>query len=135
MGVTLQEKLGTLVVDRCWCGIQHAIPESLYNEQNNQHDNGEQQVDIFCPLGHSYVLRGKSKVTQLSAQLVQEKASHDQTKAALRNTEARRRAQKGVNTRLKDHISKGVCPCCKRSFVNLRRHMEQKHPNYAEKAK
>ena len=27
-------------------------------------------------------------------------------------------------------IHKGVCPCCNRSFTNLKRHMETKHPEH-----
>jgi hypothetical protein len=29
----LREHSGVLVVVRCWCGIQHGIPESLRNER------------------------------------------------------------------------------------------------------
>jgi len=47
-------------------------------------------------------------------------------------TERRLSAQKGVTTRIKNRVANGVCPCCKRSFTDLRRHMETKHPKYAE---
>ncbi len=32
-------------------------------------------------------------------------------------------------TRKLARVSKGVCPCCKRSFTNLRRHMATRHAN------
>lgn len=32
---------------------------------------------------------------------------------------------------LKARVSNGVCPCCRRSFENLQRHMATKHPAYA----
>lgn len=31
-------------------------------------------------------------------------------------------------TRKLSRVQRGVCPCCKRSFSNLARHMEKKHP-------
>lgn len=31
-------------------------------------------------------------------------------------------------------VHKGVCPCCNRSFTNLRRHMATKHPESVKKA-
>lgn len=33
--------------------------------------------------------------------------------------------------RLKKRVAAGVCPCCTRSFQNLRRHMATKHPEHA----
>lgn len=35
---------------------------------------------------------------------------------------------KAQTTRVKN----GVCPCCNRSFQNLKRHMNTKHPNWSE---
>lgn len=128
----LQEKSGTLVVLRCWCGIQHAVPESLRGLQERQHHNGEPQESIYCPLGHQHQIAGPSQVSRLSAQLTQERARHDQTKAALRETEARRRRQKAANTRLKARVAKGICPSCHRTFVNVQRHMARKHPEYGQ---
>ena len=39
-------------------------------------------------------------------------------------------AQKGVTTKLRKRVKNGVCPCCNRTFVNLKRHMASKHPEY-----
>lgn len=40
-------------------------------------------------------------------------------------------AQRGQTTKLKNRIAKGVCPCCQRSFQNLKRHMESQHPDFS----
>ena len=37
---------------------------------------------------------------------------------------------KGAMVKAKRRVGKGVCPCCSRSFANVRRHMESKHPGY-----
>lgn len=39
-----------------------------------------------------------------------------------------RDGMKGALRKVKIRVGRGVCPCCNRSFENLRRHMESKHP-------
>ena len=41
------------------------------------------------------------------------------------------RATKGVVTKIRRRVANGVCPCCKRHFVNLKRHMSGQHPEFA----
>ncbi|MFB3077027.1 MAG: hypothetical protein ACE1Y4_03380 [Lysobacterales bacterium] len=67
--------------------------------------------------------------------LCRERARHDQTRADLEATELSRRAHKAAATRIKNRVARGVCPCCNRSFTNLHRHMESKHPNYLKDTK
>ena len=128
----LQERSGHLVVDRCWCGIQHAIPMNLHETAKRHRDEGRKPVEIYCPLGHSYIKSGESKVDELNRRLAAERARHDQTRAELRSTEAKRRAHKAVATKLKKRAAAGMCPCCETSFPNLREHMVQEHPEFRE---
>jgi len=130
--LTLAEKQGQLTVVRCWCGIQHAVPESLRDLQLRQFNDGLTAKFIYCPLGHRYQPAGITEAERLRRRLVEREAAHDQTRAALRNTENQRRAERAAKTRLKNRIGNGVCPCCKRSFTNLRRHMDTKHPDYTK---
>ena len=51
-------------------------------------------------------------------------------KAQRKFAEHRVRAEKGAKTKLKNRIANGVCPCCTRSFQNLQRHIETKHPEF-----
>lgn len=129
---TLFEAMGTLSRVRCWCGIQHAVPASLRDEQLRQFNDGEEATSIYCPLGHQHAPAGVTEAERLRRRLQQTKAAHDQTKAQLRDAENQRRAQKAAKTRLKNRIANGVCPCCHRTFVNLLRHMSKKHPGYTE---
>jgi len=41
---------------------------------------------------------------------------------------------KAAAARLQKRVANGVCPCCTRSFANLRRHMETTHPEYKASA-
>lgn len=119
-----------LIVHQCWCGISHAIPQSLHQEAvNNGHS-------VWCPLGHSWVIEEtendklRKRLQREEAHLCRERARHDQTRSELEWTERSRNAHKGAKTRLMNRVARGVCPCCQRSFTNLHRHMETKHPNY-----
>jgi DNA repair exonuclease SbcCD ATPase subunit len=46
------------------------------------------------------------------------------------DTERRLSAQKAQTTKARKRAAAALCPCCNRSFVQLRRHMETKHPGY-----
>lgn len=114
----------------CTCGITYAIPERF---RQMRKDDG---VSWRCPNGHhqSYC---ESITKKLERKLNREIASHDRTRTSLThsrertdNAERRVSAQKGVATKLRKRAANGVCPCCTRSFVNLRRHMKTKHPEY-----
>ena len=120
-----------LVVLRCWCGIAHAVPSTLRNEQLRQHHDGTGRVmSIFCPLGHEHAPGSTPKHKELEQQLQRERAKHDQTKAALESAKRSRNAVKAAHTRTKNRVAKGVCPCCNRTFQNLHRHMVSQHPDY-----
>lgn len=131
----IEHYVGTekLVVERCWCGILHAIPESL-----DKQARGESRHTVYCPLGHDWVVR-ETAAQKLQKELQRERQQHDQTRAALADekVEVRRQrhlvnAERSAKTRIKNRVANGVCPCCTRSFSNLRRHMESKHPNYTK---
>lgn len=122
----------TLVTEQCWCGIWHAVPKSLVDNQRRQFQDGEKQTSIHCPIGHGWVIKGESEASKLQRRLTREESRHDQTRAELRETEARRRAEKAAKTRIKNRVAAGVCPCCKRCFQNLGRHMTTKHPGWKD---
>lgn len=127
----------TLVVETCWCGMAHAVPEELVDHQQRQHRDGVQQTGIYCPLGHVWVRSGKGEAErqrERAAQLERNLQVARETAAAERDlredTERRLAAQKGATTRAKKRHAAGVCPCCKRSFAQLRRHIASQHPEY-----
>lgn len=128
---------GTLVIETCWCGMPHAIPQELRNHQWEQKQNGKTQDGIYCPAGHKWIFKGTSQVDRLKQELelankraLNITAAHDQTKAALRETELSLRGTKAAKTRIKNRIAKGVCPCCNRYFKELDRHMHDQHPEF-----
>lgn len=115
---------GAFITETCYsCGMAFGMPEDFRNEKLR---NGG---SFYCPSGHGQHY-SEPIVNKLERQLAVEQSKHDQTKANLKDTRGALTAEKGHRTRLKNRIKNGVCPCCNRSFQNLRRHMNHKHPGY-----
>lgn len=132
MGTRTITYTGSLVVTSCWCGIQLAIPNDLYDFAKRKGQN------VYCPLGHSFVY-GDTKYKQLEreaeearAQLARERARRDQAEAEAEHQKARARGYKGAMVQTKKRAAKGVCPVpgCRRHFVDVQRHVESKHPGW-----
>lgn len=113
-----------LVVTHCWCGIALAIPSNL---DRVARDEGH---DVHCPLGHAFVY-GESNEKKLEAERWRHRATRDLLAAEERSHQATR----GHLTRQKKRAVEGVCPCCKRTFKQLARHMSAKHPEYVAHAR
>ena len=124
-----------LVEHQCWCGVWHAIPAGLSREAM------ERGHAVHCPLGHSWSIM-ESETEKLRKKLVARQADLDQARAAVLHERDRRErevaderrhtaAARGQLTKIKNRVAHGVCPCCKRTFQQLARHMRTKHPEYA----
>ncbi len=105
------------------CHMYHAIPDSLYRKAK---DDGK---SWHCPAGHTLVFT-ESEKHRLEKALAFEKECKES--ARRREDKALRQisAMKGVITKTKNRIANGVCPCCRRTFQNMRQHMKHMHPDY-----
>ena len=117
---------GTLTGLTCWvCGVDFALPEILHRKRT------EDGKDFWCPNGHA-IAYGPSLLDQEKKRraAAEARATHadDQRRAAERQLSAAR----GQMTKLRKRVGNGVCPCCKRTFQQLGRHMKAKHPDYAD---
>jgi len=121
---------GELLVVKCWCGMRHGIPAELRRHQLRVQDQGGDPVTVYCPLGHAHIPAGESTADRLTRQLREERDRAAYARAAQDQAEASARAYKGVATKARKRAAAATCPCCKRSFVQLRRHLESKHPDY-----
>lgn len=91
-----------------------------------------------CPFGHELVFNklpsGADKLRLERDRLKQQLAQRDDEIARQRDlrqmAERQTAAARGQVTRLKNRAAAGVCPCCNRSFENLRRHMTAKHKGF-----
>jgi Zn finger protein HypA/HybF involved in hydrogenase expression len=106
------------------CGVYFGFPQHSVDAKQN---NGG---TFWCPNGHSQAWqvttvekqrRQIEKLQQNEARLMQERQAEIDKRFAAEKRELA----------LKRRIGKGTCPCCKRTFTNVQRHMAHKHPEIA----
>lgn len=108
------------------CGLYFMVPFALEKRWRRDHSH------FYCPNGHGLVFRADSDVERLRKEndrLRKEKEWAEQ--ATKRADEAATAASKRLS-RLKWRARHGVCPCCKRTFRQLARHMASRHPGFKE---
>lgn len=133
--------VGLYILDCADCGVVFAITRD-YEERRR--DDG---AKFYCPNGHvnqwyeSEADRAKKRAAELEKRLARTEEDRSRYQEWLRTereahkaTERSLSATKGVVTRTKRRIGKGVCPCCNRHFTNVERHMTTQHPGYAAPA-
>jgi hypothetical protein len=118
------------VQECCVCFIRFAVPKSFDDARRRDGKS------FFCPVGHSqsYTESENDRIRRERDRLKQEQARlNDEVNRQRELCEAAERsasARKGQITRLKKRAAAGVCPCCNRSFENLKNHMSAKHPGF-----
>jgi len=124
---------GVLVIEDCYkCHIRFGLPADMQARRIQDHET------FWCPSGHPQAYVGKTPLqkardeaaelkTDLKYARLARDAARDQAEAAHRSAAA----HKGHATRLRNLISKGICPCCRRNFANVREHMASEHPGFA----
>lgn len=120
-GTEITVQLTPLTCGARGCGVPFAITNDLYRKASADHSIG-----FWCPNGHKVYFQGKSTEDQLRDAEAGKVALRDQLEAAAREAESVR----GALLRDRHRFANGVCPCCNRSFENVRRHMTTKHPDY-----
>lgn len=112
----------------CSCGILFAVPTDWIDARRAD------KASFYCPNGHSlsYQVSTLEKVKQEKERVEREMQSklNEANHALLvvqKECESERRKRRKIEAR----ISKGVCPCCNRTFSNIQQHMSTKHKEYA----
>jgi hypothetical protein len=126
------------VVSCCSCGVDFAFPEDLRQKFLNDRDRW-----FYCPNGHRQHYTGKTEAEKLREQLEAERRRvayrEEQIEAereAREHAEAQARGYKGAMVQARKRSAKGVCPApgCKRSFVDVAKHVATKHPDLVDQA-
>lgn len=106
----------------CTCSVRFYTPVELYERRK------ETGNTFWCPNGHEqhFTETTKKKLERAELELSQVKASRDRERD-------QRLAAEAATLRLKRRVSKGVCPCCKRTVSQLAKHMETKHPEFPDR--
>lgn len=101
------------------CDVTFAMSREMYDETR------ETGGPWWCPRGHRRYWCGQTTEQKLRDTEAREVHLADQ----LRASEASAEAARVATARLLQRAINGVCPCCKRSFDNLRRHVATVHPD------
>lgn len=107
------------------CGIRFALESGYHKKLLEDHD-----LWWYCPNGHKIHYLGKTVEDVLRDQLKWAKEDAERHRKSAESARRSTSVVRGHLTRVKRRVSHGVCPCCNRSFENLRRHMSTKHPEY-----
>lgn len=128
-----------LYVWTCSCGAKQAMTKEANAIYRQTH------ATFYCVHGHlRHYPAGPTEEDKLREQLDAERRKRQSAEQNIamyadEAREARERAEKerhrangykGHATRITKRAKAGVCPCCNRSFENLRRHMATKHPTF-----
>lgn len=115
------------------CGGTYAINER-YRSEKQAKGGGWNCPYCKCTWGF---FGDNNENTRLKKELeLERKRKEWAQQEAAREREAKEAAlrreigQRAAKTRLRNRVKNGVCPCCTRSFQNLREHMANKHPDF-----
>ena len=110
-----------LVLEECFtCGIGIAMTES---QKRAYHELG---MTIRCVLGHGTVRR-KTEVQRLKDQLSEQKKRTAKLEGEIVGKDALLHIETKKRRSLERRVRNGVCPHCRRSFQNLKRHIASQH--------
>jgi len=126
MAVKYLTRTATIILEPIFCykcGVCFGMTDDMDNMRQRDKDT------FYCPNGHGQVYSGKSFEAELSqAHSALRRAELEKSRLANDNMTLAKK-----NRSLKQRAVGGMCPCCKRSFVGLARHMKSKHPDFAAK--
>lgn len=114
------------------CGVPTGLPQDHLARLRN---NGK---SFWCFNGHEQgwsdteEKRLKRKLAQVESE--RDQARRDAEFQATQRESERKQAEKD-RKRIHRRITAGMCPCCRRTFVRLARHIAHKHPDFKKDAK
>lgn len=115
------------------CGMTFGAPEHWLNKHCREGGGG-----FHCPAGHALTF-GKSDLAKARDELVAVKREKERQEALKAEAQKERdhfiertRQEEAKANRLRQRAHGGKCPCCKKNFIALKRHMSTKHPDYAK---
>jgi hypothetical protein len=120
----------TFKVVTCYtCGIPFGITSELYKRAVT-----DAIGSVTCPACGKLTCWRESddqkKIKELERKLTWETNEVARQKQQREVAEASLTATRGVVTKMRKRVSVGTCPCCKRNFSQLARHMKTKHPDF-----
>lgn len=120
--VQITEATDFVLVECCKCATPFLMTTRLNKSLRNSKDT------FYCPFGHEQGYYGKNTTEKLKDELEALRLEKQKERELLENKWLDEMNEKLKLQKQLKRVHKGTCPCCNRSFVNLKRHMETKHP-------
>lgn len=108
------------------CGGVYAVNRNYFRQRQEQ---GGYWNCPYCRVSWGFS-KNDSEVARLRKAAQSWERHYHNVSEELVDTRNSLRATKAAKTRLKKRVAAGVCPCCRRTFQNLARHMATEHPSY-----
>lgn len=106
------------------CGILVVMTSDVQARLRRSHDT------FYCLNGHKQYWPGESDIEEAQRELREEQLRRERAEKATKTARKAEAIARGKMRAQGERIANGVCPCCNRSFQNLHRHMQTKHPKW-----
>ena len=115
-----------LATETCYtCHMLFAMPKAL---QEKRREDGK---IFYCPAGHGQHYKpGNSEQDRLKRELDRERQIREAAEARAGKAEQNLSQVARAHRKMRQRVMNGVCPCCNRSFGNLREHMKTEHADF-----
>lgn len=111
----------------CNCGMAFAMVTEFRRKCLNNHN-----ISFFCPAGHGQHYTGQNEAQRLQRELERERELLASSKAHTEKVKGDLSRITKAHKRMRVRVANGVCPCCNRSFTNLRDHMKTQHAEFGK---
>ena len=118
----------------CNCGMRFPMFASFERHVRRYSGGKDERGEFYCPKGHAQHYSAESdgdRAKRLAAELSAAKQREETLRYQARIAEQKRKAEVTKRKNIEKRIANGVCPCCKRTFIDLQRHMKSKHPEFS----
>ena len=112
----------------CNCGMAFAMEVDFQKRRRADHKL------FYCPAGHAQHYTGASAEQKLQRELAQKQRDLDEARHRAARAENERANIQKAHRKMRARVVNGVCPCCNRSFENLRMHMQTQHADFGKES-
>lgn len=109
----------------CNCSMLFAV---LQDFNRLRREDGK---TFYCPAGHAQHYKpGNSDADKLRREVEREKQMREAAEGRAGKAEQNLAQVTKAHRKMRERVMNGVCPCCNRSFANLREHMKSEHADF-----
>jgi hypothetical protein len=133
---TIYHTTNLVTVECCRCGMPLGLSETWMKSAKEAGHFKKMFCCPYCKVDQGWgvsvheaeVAKLNREKAALASDLQWVKQKRTEAVAEAEHFRKSRDGMKGALRKVKVRIGRGVCPCCNRTFENLRRHMETQHP-------